>query len=348
MKTNAREIGSEFDYRNEFLNEKNNSLFESGLLTYSGRTAIGVAISDILKTRKIGVAWLPSYSCESMAQPFYDLGIKVEFYSVSYDFKKNKIVREDFEPCKNDVVLTMGYFGFGDAGNIELVKKCRDKGIIVIEDGTHSLLSHTEFLADYRVSSLRKWFAAASGGFVQKRDGTLDASLNACDRSIVDMRILAMKEKMLYLESEPDESLKSAFLEKYRIVNQSFSKNYKNLAIDEWSASILRKTDVEKIRQRRRENAQVLLDALCGLSGIRSMFDTLDSYDCPLFVPILCENRAGLQKKLAENKIYCPTHWPKHSDKANSNFYDFELSLICDHRYLKDDMERILKVVKES
>ena len=345
MKNNAREIGSEFDYRNRFLCEGDNGLFDGGLLTYSGRTAIAVAFYDILKSHAISTVWLPSYSCESMAQPFYDFGVNVKFYSLNYDFKKNKIVREDFEPSKNDVVLTMGYFGFYDDGNTELVKKCRDNRTIVIEDCTHSLLSSGDFLADYRVSSLRKWFATASGGFVQKRDGTLDATLNACDKSIVDMRITAMKEKTLYLESESDESLKSSFLEKYRRVNQSFSQNYKDLAIDSWSELVLRKTDVEEIRRIRRKNAQILLDAICGASGVKSMFTTLGSNDCPLFVPILCENRAELQKKLAENKIYCPAHWPKYSDKANSNLYDLELSLICDQRYGERDMERIIALL---
>lgn len=343
MATNVKEIGSEFDYRNEFLTKQDNGLFDSGLLTYSGRTAIEVAICDILKTKRIDTAWLPSYSCESMAQPFCDLGIKIAFYGVNYDFEKRKVVRDEFEIDTNDVVLTMSYFGFYDEGNINLIKKCRDNGVTVIEDCTHTLLSDTEFEADYRVSSLRKWFPVASGGFVQKKEGVLDARLNTCDNSIVDVRISAMKEKTIYLESESDESLKSAFLEKYKKVNQSFSQNYKNLAIDPWSESVLRKTDAEKIKQRRRDNAQVLLDALHSTSGVKSMFDTLGMGDCPLFVPILCENRAELQKKLAENKIYCPAHWPKYSDRAGSNLYDLELSLICDQRYSKRDMERIIE-----
>ena len=168
MKNKVKEIGSEFDFSNEFSTDNSNGLFENGLLTFSGRGAIYEALSDILKAKKIDTAWLPSYSCESMAQPFYDLGISVEFYGVNYDFGKKEIVRGDFEMGENDVVLTMSYFGFYDNGNEEIISKCRSNGVKVIEDCTHSLLSDGSFVADYRVCSLRKWFPVASGGFVQK------------------------------------------------------------------------------------------------------------------------------------------------------------------------------------
>ena len=68
--------------------------------------------------------------------------------------------------------------------------------------------------------------------------------------------------------------------------------------------------------------------------------------DCPLFVPVLLENRDKVRKHLTENKIYCPVHWPK-PEGADSNIYDMELSLICDQRYGVNDMERIVSVLSE-
>ena len=339
------EIGSEFDYRNEYLSDKYNGFFENGLLTYSGRTAIGVAVCDILKYRTINKAWLPSYCCDSMAQPFRDLGICVDFYSVEYDFQNGRIVRGDFDAGKNDVVLSMDYFGFCDEGNTGLVKKCRDNGVKVIEDCTHSLLSGGEFLADYRVSSLRKWFPIACGGFVEKRDEKIDAELKNCDSAMIDTRILAMKEKTAYLADEKDEELKRAFLDKYKTVNKSFSENYINLSIDPWSAEIVKHTDLEALIAKRRENAKALLGALRQKNEVRALFTELAENACPLFLPILADNRSQLQKKLAENKIYCPAHWPKHSEKAVSKLYDLELSLICDQRYGYDEMKRISSVL---
>ncbi len=341
------EIGSEFDFHNEYLSGKNNGRFDDVLLTYSGRTAIGVVVSDILKGQIIDKAWLPSYCCDSMAQPFRDLDIPVEFYSVEYDFEKNGIVYTDFNAGGNDVVLSMSYFGFDDRGNRELIKKCVDSGIVVIEDCTHSLLLNSEFLADYRVSSLRKWFPVASGGFAQKRDGNLDVTLVECDPRIMDLRISAMKEKTKYLDGRADEESKNIFLDKYRTVNRSFSENYKDLAIDSWSETVVKYTDINAVAMRRRENAEILLEGLSEISEITPIFSSLGGESCPLFVPILVNDRAKLQKYLAENRIYCPAHWPRHSEKANSNLYDLELSLICDQRYGKEDMERMLAAIKD-
>ncbi len=341
------EIGSEFDFRNEYLRDQNNGRFDDGLLTYSGRTAIHAAVSDILKYRAIDKAWLPSYCCDSMVQPFRDLGISVDFYSVRYDFEKNGIVYTDFDAGKNDVVLSMGYFGFDSIQNAEIIKKCLDNRIKVIEDCTHSLLSDNEFLADYRVSSLRKWFPTASGGFVQKREGELALSLGKCDPALVDLRISAMKEKTEYLAGKTDEASKNVFLDKYRTVNRSFSENYKDIAIDQWSETVVKYTDIKAVAMRRRENAEILLKGLSEIFEITPIFSSLGGKECPLFVPILINDRAKLQKYLAGNRIYCPAHWPRHNEKANSNLYDRELSLICDQRYCREDMERMLAVIKD-
>ena len=67
--------------------------------------------------------------------------------------------------------------------------------------------------------------------------------------------------------------------------------------------------------------------------------------DCPIFVPILTTNREAIRKKLIENEIYCPIHWPKPNDKCESNLYELELSLICDQRYNEADMQRIVDVI---
>ena len=342
------EIGSEFDFNSEYLSDKNNALFEIGMLTYSGRTAIHIALSDILKDRAIDKAWIPSYCCDSMVQPFRDIGIRAEFYSVEYDSASRKIVRAEFDAGKDDVVLTMGYFGFCDNGNTELIRKCQDNGTIVIEDCTHSLLSDGRLSADYQVSSLRKWFPIASGGFVQNAKGSLMPKLRQCDSEIVNMRISAMKEKTEYLEEEKDEELKRSFLHKYKTVNKSFSENYINLAIDPWSEEIIKHTDLNAVRLRRRKNAEMLIDNLRKNSAIKLLFTELKDGDCPLFVPIAVNNREKLQKRLAENKIYCPAHWPRHSQKANSNLYDCELSLVCDQRYNEKDMERIIAVLSDE
>ena len=76
------------------------------------------------------------------------------------------------------------------------------------------------------------------------------------------------------------------------------------------------------------------------------LFD-MNDIDCPLFVPIIIKNgkRDYYRKKLIENKIYCPIHWPQPNEKCESNLYELELSLICDQRYTENDMKKIISIL---
>ena len=73
--------------------------------------------------------------------------------------------------------------------------------------------------------------------------------------------------------------------------------------------------------------------------------------DCPLFVPVLVGNRDALRKRLIEQEIYCPVHWPvsryHQLSKETETFYNRELSLVCDQRYTEQDMLRMVDVIKE-
>lgn len=101
------------------------------------------------------------------------------------------------------------------------------------------------------------------------------------------------------------------------------------------------------IREVRRENAAFLHQALS-----LQFIGKLTAKSCPLFVPVLLKNteeRNTVRKRLIEEQIYCPIHWPKNQmitqNMEVNKIFDTELSLICDQRYSAVDMERIVKVI---
>lgn len=158
------EIGSEYWKCEEKLNSNNTKFWDFGKdnkFTLSGRTSIYYVLENIISENKIKKAYLPSYSCDSMAQPFLDLGIEVVYYDVYYNkgLKYNINFDEDI-----DIFLAMNYFGYSSTNMDIYIKKFKEKGKIIIEDITHSILSskiYSEF-SDYLVGSLRKWFPIAS------------------------------------------------------------------------------------------------------------------------------------------------------------------------------------------
>ena len=81
-----KELGSEFWLEKEYTDIINLSLPEwlkvgsDNKLLLSGRTAIYFVIKDIQKSKKVNTVYFPSYCCQSMLQPFIDLGINIVFY----------------------------------------------------------------------------------------------------------------------------------------------------------------------------------------------------------------------------------------------------------------------------
>ncbi len=63
--------------------------------------------------------------------------------------------------------------------------------------------------------------------------------------------------------------------------------------------------------------------------------------DCPLFVPIIIDDRDNKRKKLINNQIYLPVHW--HNElNIDNKIYEKELSLVCDQRYNEEDIKEYI------
>lgn len=328
-----KEIGSEF--WNIPITDYKNSFFDDVTWFVSGRSALRAIVRHIVnkqKSSKFRIA-MPSYLCESMIEPLDKESIDYLFYSVAFKNGKIEYDYKNAETC--DAIVVMDYFGYDVplCDNLALANK------IIIRDITHSVFTKKYNDADYYFGSLRKWAGFIGGGFAFKKSGKINGTYEV-DEQYINLRRLAfnLKEKYIYgfindklflnIFAEADQKLEGCCL-----VNTTCS--------DIEAASRL---DIELIKNKRRENAKILID------GLREhcLFSQLGKKDCPLFVPILVENRDILRDFLIKEGIYCPIHWPKpFKEKSDSDFlYEHELSLVCDQRYSVDDMKRIVKTIK--
>lgn len=312
------EIGSEFwDIPTS---EKNQLFPESTKWFISGRSAL----KAIIRENNFKTAALPDWCCESMVVPFIDEGIKVSFYpALGRDIRTNA-----------DVILVLDYFGY-----TQNTKLCDFDGV-VIRDVTHSLFSADYTDANYCFGSLRKWAGFSTAGFAWgfKSPVSYEEPLH----DFVDLKRSAMAEKKAYINEQT--CVKNYF--------GSFStaedmlEHIGILPADPDDVVSASKLDVNFIINRRRKNAQILLDTFHDIA----IFPELKNTECPLFVPIKVKDRNELRSHLIQKEIYCPIHWPKtacHTDisQATLEIYDSELSLICDQRYDERDMQRIIKEI---
>lgn len=338
------EIGSEFSYYNTSLNEKKVLKFKEKnyMFTFSGRSSIETVLKSEVNIKKV---LLPSYCCEAMLVPFRKNGIIVDFYEVYYqnELKVNINIAQDI-----DAILWCNYFGF----EVDMPDMTRfiDRGGIVIEDITHSLLSNQVYhqQSTYLIGSVRKWVPVLSGGICVSLKGCLNETPQGYpEQEYIDIKKRAMIQKQKYILGDKN-VCKEEFLEMFSESNKWLANNYSGLKIDEESMGILNDMDWDEARKKRSDNAIVLYNGLNTCKNIKPLFDVHDM-NCPLFVPVIVnkEHRQSLRKYLTVNEIYCPIHWPKPNDKCESNLYDIELSLICDQRYNEKDMQRMIDVIKK-
>lgn len=336
------EIGSEFQYETNadgegiMLPEQ----VKDYAFVFSGRTAIETILKNEPNIRK---AMLPSYCCDSMVEPFRKADIDVCFFSVKYDagLQIQLNIPEDV-----DCLLWCNYFGYKN--DMPDMSKFTERGGIVIEDITHSFFSIKQYhsQSDYLVASIRKWVPLLCGGYCAslKRKLQYIPIMQPSDEFLQKKRsAMIFKREYLLGNKKID---KNDFLNKFFSSNRWIAENYSNLSIDPQSERFIETMDFTRVRKKRIRNAKILHKDLIKNQEIQILFDE-KQMDCPLFVPILVKKRQRdlIRKRLIDNQIYCPIHWPKPDMDCDSNLYDCELSLICDQRYGDEDMKKIVTVL---
>ena len=326
--------------------------WKSSILTSSGRGAISLLMKNMKGIKKV---LLPIYTCDSVIKGFRDNSIDYEFYHISKDLSVdisnlNSLI-ESFTP---NLILFHSYFGFDTLKETrKLYGDFRNKGICVIEDITHSWLSDfTIDGADYYIVSLRKWLELPDGGAIlsNKHDLSFDF-IQQEHTEIIDIFKKASKIKNDFFKTE-DYKLKDMFRPLFYSVEDFFDETVEIYSISTLSLQIINNTNIDYIKSSRRKNYDLLVKGINN-SLVTPIFKELSSNTVPLYLPVYVDGcRDKLQSFLAQNKIYCPIHWPLASDiqeKYGNEFYIYDniLSIVCDQRYSLEDMQRIVESINK-
>lgn len=337
-KIKRREIGGEFW---DIPQKEECALFPDRTEWFiSGRWALRFVLEDIQSHRTIRTAALPSWCCHTMIQPFLDRGISVRFYQVLPAPCGG--IQIDFSQAENcDILLIMDYFGYEQRTSLSGFRG------VLIRDATHSLFTSPHKEGDYVFGSLRKWAGFWTGGYAWKREGHfLISPPEKANPLHISLRRRAMAEKLEYLEGRSaNKDYLSVFAEAENLLDVASAE----IGAAERDIAGAKKLDIAFLRQKRRENAEFLLNGVSHMA----LFPSLGEKDCPLFVPILVQGgkRDALRSFLIEREIYCPIHWPvsslHHLTRPEQRLYEEELSLVCDQRYGPANMERILQMIED-
>ena len=359
------EIGSEFwldsaisEYFDEYLDNYDVykgeipawiSKFGNAALTSSGRGAISLLLKEIEAREK--VALLPAYICESVIMPFIKSGYKCCFYEINTDLTPNHDSIADFENI--GIFVHMGYYGYPTNYSLQdIIKHFKQKFVIIVEDITHTLFSDYQRFEenDYYVASLRKWMGLPGGGFLASPKKEIK-NLPSCNDTFAKMRKEALTLKARYIIGK-EKNLKPKYLELFSKSEELLSNDYEPYCMDNLSKALINKLDTHWLKEKRCANFSTLSNGMKYVNYMEPVFSSLSPDVCPMFYPVYIKNmRDIVQQILIRNKIYCPIHWPVPKQleidkyKSTSHIYKEILSIPCDQRYDRSDMERVMSAL---
>ena len=301
-----REFGSEHPaivLPDEYFDSLGN-LGRESLYLRSGREAL-LAVAMDCKKEENPVLLMPAYCCWSMSAPFEKAGWKVVYYKLNPDLTVDLAYLDKLlEMYCPSAVLTMNFFGIASTCQaVDCVKKF-DPSISVIED-----FSHCTFLikgifneqVDYYVSSIRKSIGVCDGSIILSRE-KLDVQVYPFTEEFSDSRLNAQTLKGQYAFSKSDED-KSIFLSMFRNGEDTLNHFDAVHAISPTAIKMLGLINGESIAYARRENMKHLVSLLSG--KVRMPENISQSFKgAPFSLPIVVNDQALIQKKLAENGVY--------------------------------------------
>lgn len=355
-----REIGSEFNLN---ISEKK-SVYNNRTLqrhcwdfayTRSGREAIGFILDDINPNTRTAI--LPAYICRSMLEPFVSRGYTVKYFGIDDNFNPDIKELESLLKLKPDIILVIDWFGMDKNKEVVSLTRQYSKEMIVLSDCTHNYFNDSLPIdTDFIIASLRKWLPLPDGGIAINCKSKFKNKLEYIENSFVDKRIKAMLMKTEYLNTG-EKGLKSEFR---KLLSEAEGiLNIKDLStsplrISPLSLSLLNQTDLSFMKMKRRENFNVLSTLIDREIGIPIINNSIKNFECPFSFPIIVKNnREKLQLWLAKNDIYCQVLWPLpgeiYTNYKTASYLSYNmLSIPCDQRYSKDDMEYIAELINSS
>lgn len=336
-------------------------------LLRSGRGAIRRAI-ELSGSR--GPWLLPSYMCDSVKQPFDELGVEVHFFRILADARIDVAhLQAQLAAVRPQGLLFINYFGMPLlAHEASAIADAQAAGCLVIEDGTHgSVLEAADapagHLGDFVVSSLRKYLPVPDGAVLRLRTARAQALAQPAAPAPTEealtfarQRVLAkmLRWEFVHGAAADLDSAESTFMEMFMRAEGVLDASAAVWQASPWAKQVLAAQDLEQVRAQRRRNYETLLrlwqQPETGLSRWATpLYPELPAQASPFAFPVLAAptHRNALRRGLVGEKLFCPVLWPLPAAVDTTEFAtSAELSarIMCiplDQRYTPADMQEL-------
>lgn len=322
---------------------------------HRARTAIS-HLPDLLEIKAGDEVLMPAYNCGSEIDSFLKLGILVVFFRID---ASGKIDIEDIKrkvSGKSKAVYVTHYFGFPqDLADLQAL--CKQRGLFLIEDCALSLFSSDDnrklgYLGDVAVASFPKTLPLLDGGALIVNNQTLRSKTWALMKAPVFpvyRRLLPLiKASVLrYLSRKPfchpifcwisglleakKSGVHSNLAEKWKVMPESYyyKSELDNRRMSFLSKRMLDRFDYTQVVETRRKNYLRLLSMFSDNPNVMPLFRVLPPGVCPLFFPVIVQDREKICIELNKQHIYAMPWWAGYHRDLSWNGFE-------EARFLKD------------
>lgn len=276
----------------------------------------------ILRCKYYKKIYIPYYTCDSVLEPIVKLGLPYEFYHITEEYK----ISETISLSKGEVLLYTNYWGLQNDYCEELAKQY---GKQLIFDCTQAFYSKPIRGID-TFYSCRKFFGVPDGGYLYT-DVKADFEIEQ-DESYTRMDSLIKRIDLSPEAGYQDFHKASAMFHDMPVRKMS-----------EFTKRMMQSIDYEQAAKQRISNYNVLQQALGGRALCRG--------EVPMIFPYISEQGAILRNHLIQHKIFVAKYWQNvlewtKEDAVETTMVNNILPLPIDQRYGKEDMERIIDLIK--
>jgi perosamine synthetase len=285
--------------------------FPNVITTFMGRDAISLAVT-FLQLGADDTVLLPSYTCLEAIKPFLKT-TNVVYYELSQDLAADpEEIRRKCDQYRIKMVMIINYFGFLQPGRKEIRRICTDRGIILMEDCAHSLLTKgSGETGDLAIYSYAKILPVPDGGGLEIKDGagcfrpqfsprSFSTFLSALVilKSITNIRVDVLSRSWLTSHKKGHVPREGNGHGKPRVFPMSF-----------FSKNAIGNTSLQEAIERRREDFAYWQDISLRTDRWKPLYSDLPQGVCPLGFPVVMARRDHLKARLHSESVYLKTHW---------------------------------------
>ena len=279
--------------------------------TFMGRDALSLLVS----TLDLGfndTVLLPAYLCREVLKPFLEK-TNVQFHDLSPDLVvdpreiADRLGRDSFR-----LVYIINYFGFLQPYRNEIKRICADRGVVLVEDCAHSLLTEgSGQTGDIVIYSFRKTLPLPDGGGIGMNMNK-EVTTNFYPKIYSNiLSVLSLAKSLLKFRSETlsrsgISHRSETLLKSTRPANK---KAIRILPMSSFADSRLRNISYDGIIEARRRDFQFWQELAKRTDMFRPIFANLPSGVCPLGFPAIVHDRDALKLYLHMEGVHLKIHW---------------------------------------